>query len=118
MTDQSKPVSRPWRRFLRFSVRGLVVVVLLVGGWLGWVVRSARLLARCRGGDRKSWAVTYSTNGNVRAINRARRRTFWPRGLVDRLGVDYFGNVVMVDLFGKGSDLVLAQVRNSVDWMF
>jgi hypothetical protein len=28
---------------LRFSVRGLIVLVLLVGGWLGWIVRNARI---------------------------------------------------------------------------
>jgi hypothetical protein len=28
MNDQSKPVSLPWRRFLRFSVRGMIVVVI------------------------------------------------------------------------------------------
>jgi hypothetical protein len=37
------PISRPWRRFVRFSVRGMIVVVLLVGGWLGWIVRCARI---------------------------------------------------------------------------
>ena len=37
------PVARPWRKCLRFSVRGLIVVVLLVGGWFGWEVRSARI---------------------------------------------------------------------------
>jgi hypothetical protein len=30
MTDQAKPVPRPWRSYLRFSVRGMIVVVLLV----------------------------------------------------------------------------------------
>ena len=43
MRDQSKPASRRWRRYLRFSVRGLIVVVLVVGGWLGWIVRGARI---------------------------------------------------------------------------
>ncbi len=43
MPDQTKPVRRPWRRFLRFSVRGLIVVVLVIGAWLGWLVRSARI---------------------------------------------------------------------------
>ena len=43
MPDQTKPVARPWRRFLRFSVRGLIVLVLVIGGWFGWVVRSARI---------------------------------------------------------------------------
>jgi hypothetical protein len=28
---------------LRFSVRGLIVLVLVVGGWLGWTVRSSRI---------------------------------------------------------------------------
>ncbi len=41
MTDQPKPITRPWRRFLRFSVRGMIALVLLIGGWLGWIVRDA-----------------------------------------------------------------------------
>jgi hypothetical protein len=43
MPDQIKPLSRPWRRFLRFSVRGLIVFVLVIGVWLGWVVRQAQV---------------------------------------------------------------------------
>ena len=39
MPVEPQPVSRPWRRFLRFSVRGMIVAVLLVSGWLGWIVR-------------------------------------------------------------------------------
>ena len=42
-TTLANPVSRPWRRYLRFSVRGLIVLVLVIGGWLGWIVRSARI---------------------------------------------------------------------------
>jgi hypothetical protein len=41
-TMRAETVSRPWRRFLRFSVRGLIVVVLMAGVWLGWIVESAR----------------------------------------------------------------------------
>jgi TRAP-type C4-dicarboxylate transport system permease small subunit len=41
MPDQTLP--RSWRRWLRFSVRGLIIVVLLIGGWLGWLVRSAHV---------------------------------------------------------------------------
>jgi hypothetical protein len=43
MPDQAKPVVRPWQRFLRFSVRGLIVVVLVIGIWMGWLVRSATI---------------------------------------------------------------------------
>ena len=37
------PVARPWQRFLRLTVRGLIVLVLLIGAGLGWLVRSARI---------------------------------------------------------------------------
>jgi hypothetical protein len=30
-----EPDSRPWRRHLRFSVRGPIVLTLIIGGWLG-----------------------------------------------------------------------------------
>ena len=34
-TMPSGPVSRPWRIFLRFSVRGLMTVVLVIGTGMG-----------------------------------------------------------------------------------
>ena len=34
----------------------------------------------------------------------------WPRSLVDRLGVDYFGNVVFINLHDRGTDQVMEQV--------
>ena len=36
------PVPGRWQRFLRFSLRGLNVLVLVIGGGLGWLVRGAR----------------------------------------------------------------------------
>ena len=41
MNDRAKPVSRPRRRFLRLSVRGLIIVVLVIG------VGLARLVVQC-----------------------------------------------------------------------
>ena len=41
MPDQAKTVSHPWRRYLRFSVRGLIVLVLVIGLWFGLIVRPA-----------------------------------------------------------------------------
>jgi hypothetical protein len=35
MTDQAKPTSRLRRRFLRFSLRGMIVVVLVIGIGVG-----------------------------------------------------------------------------------
>ena len=33
------PVSRSWRKFLHFRVRGLIVLVLVIGLGMGWIVR-------------------------------------------------------------------------------
>ena len=41
--DRLVPTTRPWRRFLRVSVRGLIVLVLVTGAGVGWLVRSARI---------------------------------------------------------------------------
>jgi hypothetical protein len=42
-TMPADPIPRPWRRFLRFSVRGLIVLVLVVGAGLGWIVHPAHV---------------------------------------------------------------------------
>ena len=42
----TEPNRRPWWRSLRFSLRGLIVVVLIIGGSLGWVVHRARVQRR------------------------------------------------------------------------
>jgi hypothetical protein len=36
-------ISQPWRSYLRFSVRGLIVVVLVVGAGLEWIVHQAHV---------------------------------------------------------------------------
>ncbi len=37
------PTSRPWQRHVRFGVRGLTVLVGVIGAGLGWLVRGARI---------------------------------------------------------------------------
>jgi internalin A len=88
-------------------------LVLLIGGGMGWMVRSARVQRDAVAAlERTHSAVFYNWQ-------RARVGRFsgfkldaappWPRWLVDRLGVDYFGHVVEV-IFG-GADADLAHVR-------
>jgi hypothetical protein len=95
MTDQSKLVSRPWRRFLRFSVRGLIVLVLVIGGWLGWIVRSARIQHNAVASIKRAGG-TILYERNMQMDERMWLRDRWvmpPKWLVDRLGIDYFSNV-------------------------
>ena len=41
MADQTFAI--PWWRRVRISLRGLMVVVLVIGGGLGWVMQRARV---------------------------------------------------------------------------
>jgi Leucine Rich repeat len=102
MTDQANPASRPRRRLLRVSVREMILLVLLVGGWLGWYVRSVRI-------QREAVAAIEKAEGRVWynwQYKEGISSWHWvgdpwaPGWLVDRLGVDYFGRVVAIDQSG------------------
>ncbi len=104
-TTFAKPVSRPWRRFLRFSVRGLIIVVLVIGVWLAWIVRCARI-------QREAVAALQTAGGTVH-YNGERRvpwdgpdeftiygaRPMAPPWLIDLVGIDYFCHVSAVELY-------------------
>ena len=91
----AEPVSLPWRRFLRFSVRGMIVLVLVIGGWLGWIVRSARI-------QREAVAAIKSAGGAVwynwewRNGRKFPGKPWAPEWLIGAIGVDYFGRVAGV----------------------
>jgi internalin A len=89
------PVPRPWRKFLRFSVRGLIVVVLLIGVWLGWLVRSARIQHEAVAAIEKvGGSVSYDWGwSNGKSIPGG--KPWAPRWFVDLIGVDYFGHVTI-----------------------
>jgi internalin A len=93
MPSQPKSVSHPRRRNLRISVRTLIVVVLLIGGCLGWIVRSARI-------QRDPVAAIHGAGGSFtydwelkdgKSIPGG--KPWAPRWLTDLIGVDFFGHV-------------------------
>jgi hypothetical protein len=105
----SQPSSNPWSRYLRLSLRALIVSVLIIGGLLGWMVHRARV-------QRDAVAAIQQAGGSVlydwqRKNGRPdpNREPLWPKWLVDRIGVDYFGNGSIVVLVRNGSDATLAQ---------
>jgi hypothetical protein len=106
------PASHPWRRHLRFSVRGLIVIVLVIGTGLGWIVREAHV-------QRDAVAVIVRDGGNVfydwewtdgHTIPGGKPPS--PSWLADLIGVDYFGHVTSVWLSSTSNppDAVLAHV--------
>jgi hypothetical protein len=98
------PVSRPRRRYLRFSIRGLIVLVLVIGGALGWLVRSAR--------DQRGAVAAITAAGGSAQYNWEWRngksypgaKSWVPDWLVDRIGIDYFGHVTNASFYGGTAD--------------
>ncbi len=107
MSAQRSP--KTWRRWLRTSVRGLCILVLVIGAGLGWVVHQAH-------DQRDSVAAIKGAGGIVfydwqwGGHRRATRGKPWaPRWLVKLMGVDYFGHVTWVSL-EWATDPVMEQV--------
>jgi hypothetical protein len=107
-------VPHPWRKYLRFSVRGLIVLVLVVGAGLGWIVHRADV-------QRDAVAAILKTGGVV-SYDWDRRDGAWisgakpraPSWLVDLVGVDYFGHAAYVGFplhpRAAATDATLAEV--------
>jgi hypothetical protein len=89
-------------------MRALIVLVLVIGGWMGWMVYRARV-------QRDAAAVIKNAGGWVvydwearNGLRVANAKPWWPKWLVDRVGVDYFSHVVGVGLGGRASDAEMA----------
>ena len=109
MPDQAPPKSR--RRRLRLSVRGLIVLVLIICAGLGWVVRSARIqreavaaIEHSGGGASYSWEWS-DGKGSWGG------RPWAPQWLVDLIGVDYFGHVTGGSLAETETDSAVVEVE-------
>ena len=99
------PIARPWWSHLRLGVRGLIVVVLLIGGCMGWIVRSGRI-------QREAVAAVQRAGGSVaydyqRTVSGGKPG---PRWLLDYIGIDYLDNVFSVSLSGKATDQLMWHV--------
>jgi internalin A len=116
-------VTQRWWRIsrLRLSLRALMIIVLALGCGLGWVVRRAHVqrdavaaIERCGGRVWYDWEVRRSrvqADGEyIGGISRKKSVSRWPKWLVDRLGPDYFGDVVQVQVGGKDPDAVMTRV--------
>jgi len=104
------------RRWLQFSTRAFLLVVTLLAVWLATSVRQAKnqrsavatiesLGGRVRYGFEPTWEERYRRDEERREALAAGKtpRTYVdgpmaPKWLVDRLGVDFFARVKMVDL--------------------
>jgi hypothetical protein len=88
----------PWRKLLRFSLRSLLVLVVVIACWLGWIVHSARVQRDAIAAIKKlgGTALYDWERKDGRSLPSGKPR--WPKWLVDRIGIDYFGHVTQVRL--------------------
>jgi hypothetical protein len=96
VTDESKPPSRPRRRYLRFSVRRLIVLVLVIAAWLGWIVHCHRVQRDAVSVIKKSGGSVYYDWEVKDSIISRRPHPWAPQWLVNQVGIDYLGNAVHV----------------------
>ncbi len=113
---EQTPHRRPWRG--RLSVRALMILVLAIGGALGWFVHRARVqrdavaaIERAGGKAYYDWQVKTIPIppdwGDL--VPDPKGRPNWPGWLTDRVGPDYYGTVKMVLIRGE-ADPVMPQV--------
>jgi hypothetical protein len=89
---------------LRLSLRTLMVLVLLIGGWLGWVAYLAKA-------QREAVTAIKQVGGTVEYSGED--SPLWRQWLVEAIGRDYFDTAMSVSVDIKdapGADALMAQV--------
>jgi hypothetical protein len=103
METPSKP---PWWRYLRLSVRGLMLVVLAVGGCLGWWMHLAHV-------QRQAVAAIRAAGGSISYewyVPGDPSKPGWRRWVAEHVDVDLTSNVVYARLSPRCGEAELAQV--------
>jgi internalin A len=97
-------VGRPWRKYMRISVRGLIVAVLVLGGGLGWVVNRARVQrAAVAAIERAGGCVKYEWDfGDGQFISGGEAAL--PKWLLTNLGPNDFAHIAVADLARGATD--------------
>jgi len=101
--SKSKTFLRPKRSWFRFSLRTMFIVITMLAVWLGLHIHSARL-------QKQSVVATHEYGGSVRYDYQYPKGSYGrndidytatspvPRWLLDLVGVDFFHDVVEVDV--------------------
>ena len=110
MTVEPKPLSQPWWNYVRFSLRALIVLVLLIAAGLGWLVRSAHVQRDAVAAIRRAGgSVSYDWEwNNGKSVPGG--KPWAPKWLEDLIGVDYFAHVTSVWLQPAPTDEAIVEV--------
>jgi hypothetical protein len=113
-----RPVPGSWRRRLRISVRTLMVVVLVIGGGLGWVIHRANVQREAvatieRVGGRVGYNWQRSNGAWVFPIPKPP----WPDWVRRRLGPHFLDTVTSVFLQGEQCDDEALRAACRLPWL-
>ena len=118
---------RRLKKLARFSLRGMIVLVLVIGGGLGWLVQSARIqhaavTAVTSVGGSVMYDWEWTTRSSYKSGAAYTGSTSWvPKWVTDRVGTDYFGHVTSVWLYAisRDADSVLIPVGRlkRLEWL-
>ena len=109
--DRKSRAERTWKTWrFRVSVRAVMILILALAAWLGWIAHSAReqgeavaAITRAGGHVIYDWGLWYPGQSEVGGL-------FRPKWLVHLIGVDSLSQVTGVSLDGCASDADLVQV--------
>jgi internalin A len=113
MHDPSSAANKRRRFRARLSLRAMIIFVVVVGCSLGWVVHRVRvqrdavaaLMRPGPGGAVVLYDWEYTDGRYIPG-----GKPWWPRWVVEPVGVDYFGSVSRVFLGWHGSDADLGHI--------
>jgi hypothetical protein len=105
-----KSSRRSWWRYVRISVRAMLVIVVTVGAVAGLIVRSARFQREAVAAIRDAGGIVYYDWQWKNGATVPRGSPTGPPWLVDRIGVDYFNSVTWVLVVHRAKDNELRNI--------
>ena len=91
----------------RFSVRGLLALVLIIAAGMGWIVRQAHVQRDAVAAIEKAGEVRYACDANMSSPGNT--LPGWKEGIAEYIGIDFVDHVVSVRLKSHGTRADLQQ---------
>jgi hypothetical protein len=107
-------LARPWQQYLRISLRGLILLVLVLGSALGWIVNRAKVQRDAVAAiERTGGSVKYQWEWKDEGPNSSGKPK-WPIWMLDHIGPN-LAHIAGVNVAPGGSDeqmLAVGKLKN------
>ena len=100
MRDQA--ILKTWRRWLRLSVRSLMVVILIIGCGIGWIIHRARAQRTAVSAVKKAGGVAIYACEYKSGSSPLVALSSWRSMIADSIGIDFVDHVVLVQIQDAG----------------